>query len=217
MELSAVQARVLGALMEKQVLTPDVYPMTLNGLVTACNQTSSRDPVMRLEPAEVEQAVLDMKVLKLTRVVHPAAGERATKYRHIVDETLRLEPAEHAVLTLLLLRGPQTVAELRTRSERLHAFESAVEVEEALDALASRDESLVVLLERLPGHKEARWAHLMAGPIDAQTLAASAHPPSSPSRIESLEQRVADLEAEQALLAKELARLRAALADLLPE
>jgi len=217
-ELSPVQVRVLGALMEKQVLTPDVYPMTLNGLVTACNQSSSREPVMRVEPAEAEQAVLDMKAIKLTRVVHPGSGERATKYRHIVDETLGLEPAEQAVLTLLLLRGPQTVAELRARSERLHTFASSAEVELALRALATRDDALVTLLERIPGHKEARWAHLLGGPIDAQALAVAAPAPvQGPGRIEALEQRLAALESAYAQLTADFAALREALGDLLAD
>jgi uncharacterized protein YceH (UPF0502 family) len=165
--LSPVEGRVLGCLMEKQVTTPDQYPLSLNALVLACNQTTGRDPVTALEPGEVDAALASLRSGGWTRVVHPTHGRGVTKYRHVADDVLRLEPPELAVICLLLLRGPQTAGELRSRGDRLHRFGSPGEVEEVLDALRARDEPLVVRLERRPGQKEARWAQLVADAPDA--------------------------------------------------
>src|SRR5581483_5214158 len=127
LDLSVAQARVLGALLEKQQLTPDAYPLTLNSLVTACNQTTSRDPVLKLEHSTVEMAVMTLRAKGLARVVHPGSGERATKYRHVADEALGLDAAERALVCVLLLRGAQTVPELRSRTERMYGFRNADE------------------------------------------------------------------------------------------
>jgi len=210
-QLTAVEARVLGALMEKQVTTPDAYPLTRNALVTACNQSSNRDPIVHFGPMEVEDAVMVLKEKRLARVVHPGAGERATKYRQVADELLTLTAPERAVLCVLVLRGPQTPGELRSRTERMHRFSATPEVETTLDSLTTRAEPLVARLERRPGHKEERWVALLEA--GAQERAASEPALTSTSsawgasagggrgaeagseRVAALEQKVAALEA----------------------
>src|SRR3954471_18774748 len=155
-ELTPEEVRVLGCLMEKEAATPEYYPLTLNALVTACNQSSNRDPVVAYDPSVVTEALDDLRGRKLVRIVHSQSG-RAPKYRHVLDESLGLDHGERAVIAVLLLRGPQTVGELRTRTERLHAFESTGDVEVVLDRLARHDpQPLVMLLERQPGQKEPR-------------------------------------------------------------
>jgi uncharacterized protein YceH (UPF0502 family) len=203
LDLTATQARVLGALLEKEITTPDAYPLTLNALVGACNQTSNRDPVVHYDPTGVETAVLALKAKGLSRVVHPGSGERATKYRHIADEALDLGSADRALLCVLLLRPAQTTAELKSRTERLHPFASAAEVEAALDRLARHEPPLVVRVERQPGQKEGRWLQLLEAMSHERATHVSA--PSSPAggstgRLDDLEQRVAALEAQVVLL-----------------
>lgn len=161
MDLTLSQARVLGSLFEKQFTTPASYPTTLNALVAACNQTSSRDPILHLDAQQVETAALALKSKGLLRVVHPGSGERSTRYRQVADEALGLSEAERALLCLLLLRGTQTVAELRARSERLHNFSDPGSLVATLQELADRDPALVRLLERVPGQKEQRWTQLL--------------------------------------------------------
>src|SRR5688500_9075922 len=163
-ELDPTEQRVLGSLLEKERTVPDTYPMTLNGLRTACNQTSGRDPVLALTDAEVTAALDALRPMGLTRVVHPSHGARQPKYRQVLHEALRLDDGERAVVTLLLLRGPQTPGELRSRSDRLHAFEDLAEVDAALTALAARPTPLVAELPRRAGQKEQRWTHLL-GPV----------------------------------------------------
>ncbi|MBI2710721.1 MAG: YceH family protein [Actinobacteria bacterium] len=209
LRLSAIEARVLGALMEKQSTTPEVYPLTLKGLVAACNQTSARNPVLRVEPYEAEQAVSALKERRLARVVHPAAGERATRYRHVVDEALGLSDPERAVLCMLLLRGPQTPGELRTRTERIHVFPTTTEVEAALASLATRDEPLVARAGRQPGAREHRWvAVIEEGAEERATDAVPAQ------RTRPAGARTGDLEARVSLLEARLAALVDALGDL---
>jgi uncharacterized protein len=202
--LTSIEARVLGCLFEKQATTPDAYPLTLKALTTACNQTSSRDPVMSVTEREVETTVLALKALGYARVVYPGSGERATKYRHVADEVLGLDDPMRAVLGLLLLRGPQTAAELRTRSERLHAFGSTGEVEDVLRSMQRRDPPLVQHYEPLGGEREGRWGQLVAEeavPLEARSTAVSPAPARSDriaeleARVESLEARLAKLEA----------------------
>jgi uncharacterized protein len=197
-ELTVIEARVLGALMEKQLTTPDVYPLTLKALTTACNQTSNRDPVTRYTPAEVEGTVLALKAKGLARIVHPGSGERATKYRQVADEAYDLAPDERAVLCVLFLRGAQTVAELKNRTERLHAFDSPGRVEATLENLARREPAMTARLERRPGQKEARWIQLLEADPEgrAAASASSASAPESRSigRVEELEARVGALE-----------------------
>lgn len=210
LELSSTQARVLGSLLEKEMTTPDAYPMTLNALTTACNQSSNRDPVVKYQATQVETAVLTLKAKGLARVVHPGAGDRVTKYRQVVDEVLGLWDAERAVICVLLLRGAQTVAELRSRSERLHQFRSADEVEAALQALATRQPPFVAKVDRQPGQKEDRWIQLMeVGAAERAAASASAVPSVTAStrgagRVEELEERVATLEGQVAHLLEAL-------------
>jgi uncharacterized protein YceH (UPF0502 family) len=164
-DLTAEEQRVLGALMEKQYVTPDVYPMTMNALVSACNQVSNRNPVVSYDEAVIHAALDRLREKGLTRVVH-SPSNRATKYRQVFEETRQLRRSEAAVLGVLLLRGPQTVGELRTRTERIHAFESLAEVEEVLERLShtgliEEDGPFVRRLERQAGQKEARYGHLL--------------------------------------------------------
>ncbi len=161
--LSPHACRVLGSLLEKEVTVPATYPMTLNALLGACNQSSGRDPVMHLDEAEVTGAVDELREAGFARVVHASHGARTVKYRQVATDALVLDALRRAVLTVLLLRGPQTPGELRSRGERLHAFASVDEVDRTLDHLAGLDEPLVVQLPRRAGQKEQRWAHLLGG------------------------------------------------------
>jgi uncharacterized protein YceH (UPF0502 family) len=200
--LSIVQGRILGSLLEKERTTPDQYPLSLNALVTACNQSTSREPVMALADHEVESALTSMKSAGMVRMVHPSHGRSVTRYRQVYNELHSLEPSTCSVLAVLLLRGPQTAAELRTRTERLHAFASLTDVENCLSDAAAA--GLVQLLERLPGHKEPRWKQLIAE--EAEFVPSAAR--SSESSSAGLAQRVAELE-------ERVQRLESALADLL--
>lgn len=161
--LDAVEARVLGSLLEKELTVPATYPLTLKALLGACNQTSSRDPLMDVGEAEVEAAIDSLKAHKLVRRVLPSHGNRSVKYRQVADEALALDDAQRAVLTVLLLRGPQTPMELRTRTERLHAFADAEAVQATLEDMATWGDPLVRLLPRRSGQRDARWAHLLSG------------------------------------------------------
>ena len=191
------ECRVLGSLVEKQLTTPEYYPLTLNALVNACNQKSNREPVMSLGDMDVLAAIDSLREKNLVYTFHGSTS-RTVKYKHVLPNVLELDPAAVAVITLLLLRGPQTVGELRGRSERLHEFASLSDVQETLDELAQRDEPLVVKLERQPGQKDARYAHLLAGEVDAAAAAPARTMPrtSSDARIEGLEERIAALESE---------------------
>jgi uncharacterized protein len=165
--LDAEEARVLGCLMEKEVATPEYYPLTLNSLRNACNQSSSRLPVVSYDDGTVSQALATLREKGFIRIVY-SPSNRAAKYRHILEEKLMLDPAGRAVMCLLLLRGPQTVGELRTRSDRLHSFGALEEVESVLSELSRREEPLVARLDRGPGQKEARYRQLLgeeASPI----------------------------------------------------
>jgi uncharacterized protein YceH (UPF0502 family) len=196
LDLDASEVRVLGCLMEKQVTTPDIYPLTLNSLLAACNQTTNRFPVVRYGEGEVNGALQSLRERGLTRVVH-STSNRATKYRHVADEVLRLDSPEQALVCVLLLRGPQTVGELKGRTERQHPFADLTDVEACLDGLAARDEPLVLRLPRQPGQKDARWAHLLGGPVDVSAAPEHAVEPAAVprgDRLAELERRVADLE-----------------------
>lgn len=162
MELTPEQGRVLGSLVEKELTTPQGYPLTDNALLTACNQTTSRDPVVQYDTATVRVALRELREVGLLRTVH-RPGERSDKHRHELATALDLSPAQVALLGVLLLRGPQTPAELRARTERMHPFTTTEQAEDELVALMNRDEPLVVRLERQPGRKEARYAQLLTG------------------------------------------------------
>lgn len=208
---SEVQLRVLGSLAEKEATVPDTYPMTRNGLVAACNQKNNREPVTDLDDATVQRALDELKARGVVRFVHPSHGARTTKYRHVLDEVLRLSPSELVLLAVLALRGPQTVNELRVRTERAHPFDDNEAVEATLEDLAARDDPLVVHLDRQPGQKETRWMHLLGGLVEAGAVFASTATPASvlpasppPAEIArpsaGLEARVAELEARVAVL-----------------
>ena len=169
-DLSPEEVRVLGCLVEKEATTPDNYPLTLNALRNACNQSTSRDPVVFYDDRTVEAALASLRRRGLTRTVH-STSNRAMKFRHVLPDVLALDAAETAVLCVLMLRGPQTVGELKGRSERQHAFASIDETAAVLDALAGRAHPLVRRLPRSPGQKDARWIHLLSppSPLDPDT------------------------------------------------
>jgi uncharacterized protein YceH (UPF0502 family) len=172
-ELDAEEQRVLGSLLEKQRTVPASYPLSLNALRQACNQSSSRDPVVDYDEQTVEQVGRRLKDRGLVRIVWAATGRRTLKYHQTLDEVLDLAPDESALLTVLLLRGAQAPGELRTRTERLHAFDTREDVEACLARMASRPEPLVRELERQPGQRERRWVHLLG---DVPTPVAAARP-----------------------------------------
>lgn len=200
MELSVVQQRVVGSLIEKELATPDNYPLSMNALLAACNQTTNREPVLSLSENAIENALANLRASGCVRVVY-SKGMRVDKYRHVLHELLQLDEGELALVGVLLLRGPQTGAELRARTERLHGFGSQGEVDEALQRLGSRDEPVVQLLERQPGQKEQRWVHLL-GPTSAVWSDQGTESVPSPlqtqeeDRLAALEARVAAIEAK---------------------
>ena len=209
MQLTPVQVRILGCLIEKERTTPDNYPLTMNGLLSACNQTTNRYPVVTFTEATVSNALLNLRSQNLLRIDYSRSG-RADKYRHVLASELDLDDAEISLLAVLMLRGPQTSAELRTRSERLHAFADQDTVDAVLARLAARPEPLAVRLSARPGQKEARWAHLLGGevsPEDIPVPAASAASQSRTERIEALEAAMQDLTAEVAQLKARLDEL----------
>lgn len=163
-ELTHVECRVLGVLVEKQLTVPDTYPLSLNALTAGCNQKTARVPVMELTDAQVQQAVDDLKYLSLA---NQSSGSRVSRYEHNAQRVLGVPSQSVVLLTLLMLRGPQTAAELRIHSERMHRFADVSSVEGFLDELSEREPPLVVKLARAPGTREHRWAHLLAGPVDA--------------------------------------------------
>jgi len=205
MELAAEELRVIGSLIEKELTTPQQYPLTLNALVLACNQTSNRYPVVTYEERAVESTVLGLKDKGLTRIVHPSHGRSATRYRQILHEALHLEREELAVLGVLMLRGPQTLNELKTRTDRAADFVDLDAVERTLDGLAGREEPLVVRIPRQPGQREDRYAHLLGGEVDVNEIAATAPAPAPRS---SRQDEVADLREEVDALRRDLDALR---------
>lgn len=158
MDLSPEEIRILGCLVEKELSTPQQYPLTLNALVLACNQSSNRDPVVSYDERTVEEAVTTIKGRGLARFVHPSHGRSALRYRHELAEELGLDHRQLALLAVLMLRGPQTPGELRARTERMARFDTLADVESELRALAGREDPLVVRLPRAPGRKEDRFA-----------------------------------------------------------
>jgi hypothetical protein len=166
--LSFEQGRVVGSLIEKQLTTPQQYPLTLNSLVLACNQTSNRDPVVSYEDGLVQRALATLKEIGVVRFVYPSSGRSATRYRQVIGEALGLDERSLALLAVLLLRGPQTVGELRTRTERMTTFDDLGAVNTELERLADRAEPHVLRLHRRPGQKEERWLQLLTP--DAATI-----------------------------------------------
>lgn len=198
-QLNPVEARVVASLIEKQATTPDVYPLTLNAAVLACNQKTAREPTMQLDPGEVGHALRQLEARGWVKAQH---GGRADRYEHRFDAVLGITRPQAALLALLMLRGPQTAYELLTRSERMASFESVEDVQHALGRLAQRDPALVREIPRQGGQREDRYAHLLSGEpvVPVASARASSTASSMDSRVEALESRVAELEAQLARL-----------------
>lgn len=195
-KLSAVEARILGALIEKQLTTPEYYPLTLNALIAACNQKTNREPVMILSEQEVEQSLDGLREKNLVYVFYGSTS-RVPKYKHLVPKYYEMDERETAIICVLLLRGAQTLGELRERTGRIYEFSGLAEVNETLDALSKRETPLVAKLERQPGQKEARYIQLIAEEIAAPPSSAStAANASGNERIEKLETEIETLRGE---------------------
>ena len=198
-QLNVVEARVVGALMEKEITTPEYYPLSLNATVNACNQKSSREPVMELGEGDVRTALFELEQMG---VVRTDASARVSKFEHRMRDVLNLRRDEVAVVCLLLLRGPQTPAELRARAERMYSFDDNAAVMATLERLAGREEPLTVLMARLPGSREARWMHLLSGVVETGLVAgvearvreSGPGAPGLVARVEVLEEMVRVLE-----------------------
>jgi len=198
--LNEIEARVLGSLVEKQLTTPEYYPLTLNALTAACNQKSNRDPVVSYPDEDVTTAVDSLRDKNLVYLFY-GSSSRVVKYKHMLPNVYDLAPPEVAVICVMLLRGAQTVGEFRERTGRLFEFSNVAEVNETLDALMRRDEPLVVKLERQAGQKEARYAHLLSGEVVQQPASAAAtlNVPRG-DRIGELEGKVEAMQSEIAAL-----------------
>jgi len=205
--LNIVEQRVLGSLIEKEITTPEYYPLSLNALVNACNQKSNREPVMQVSEADARTALFELEPLGMVRVL---ADARVSKFEHRAYDALKLRRDEIAVLGLLLLRGPQTAAELRARAERLYAFDDNAAALTTLERMATREEPLTVMLPRQPGSREARWMHLLGGPIDAATAVGSVslHGARAQERESPDEDRLAALEERVRVLEERLQALK---------
>lgn len=204
--LNPIEARILGSLVEKQLTTPEYYPLTLNALVAACNQKTSRDPVVAYNEATVTDSLERLRDRNLVYVFYGSTS-RVPKYKHMLPSVYELEPGETAVIDVMLLRGPQTLGELRTRTERLYDFKDLGEVQETLDSLMRRDDPLVVKLPVQPGQKEARFAHLLSGDIDVEAFAAAVTAQRTHGSVDA--ERLQKLEEEVSLLRSEVDELKA--------
>jgi uncharacterized protein YceH (UPF0502 family) len=204
-KLTPAQARVLGALVEKEVTTPDYYPLTLNALANACNQRSNREPVMNLDEDDVRQALHGLEDMRLAGRARSADG-RVTKYEHWLGEAFNFSRAETALICVLLLRGPQTPGELRSRTERMHEFPEISDVLASLQKLTDRELPLVTVLPRQPGARESRYAHLLSGPAESMTTAAPSA--SVDDGATAQHDRIAQLEISVLELQREVAALR---------
>lgn len=204
-QLTAIEARIIGSLIEKQLTTPESYPLTLNALVLACNQKTSREPVMNLEPGAVGNT---LRKLETRQWVRHVSGARAERWEHTLERIFDLITAQRALLGLLLLRGPQTLNELLSRSERMHAFEDAEHVRHDIERLITK--GLAVCLPRLPGQREDRYMHLLSGEVDinAYPLASRSERTDSTNASDA---RIAALEAQVATLEERLSKLEQAL------
>ncbi len=241
MPLTSEGGRVLGCLVEKQLTTPQLYPLTMNGLLLACNQATNRDPVMILDETAVQQALQELKELRWVRFVLPSHGKSVTRYRHVFDEAYGLDTAGVALLAVLLLRGPQTPGELRVRTARMAEFTSIDALQNELEGLTQQPEPLVRLLPRQPGQKEDRWQQLLAvesataiepggagsmpqtdpgnsgprrSPDDASSPDAQSLTTHDPSHQGDLQRRVELLESEVLKLRGQIGELSVALSDL---
>ena len=207
-KLTAAEARVLGCLVEKEVTTPDYYPLSMNALINACNQRSNREPVMDLDEDDVRQALHGLEDKQIAGRARSADG-RVTKYEHWLGEAFNFSRAETALICVLLLRGPQTPGELRGRTERLHEFVEISDVIAGLQKLMERELPLVALLPRQPGAREARYAHLLSGAVEEGAFAAISQPtPQSAAGTPEQQDRIAQLESTIAELQREVSALR---------
>jgi len=227
--LNEVECRVLGSLIEKEITTPEYYPLSLNALLNACNQKSNRDPVMTLDETAVRQALHSLDGQSLVRSVS-ASDSRVTKYEHRLQEAFNFYRHEIAILCVLLLRGPQTPGELRTRAERMHPFDDLGAVQSSLQHLMKREPPLVKVLPRQPGTKESRYAHLLSGGVGLSGVVELSGGPGLPDNVESLEakpvaeksaavisadgDRIAHLEKELAALRNEVSDFHKEISDL---
>jgi hypothetical protein len=209
-KLDEIEVRVLGALLEKEITTPDYYPLSLNALINACNQKSNRDPVLTVDEGAVRQALDSLNEKNLAGQV-TSADSRVPKYAHRLQEVFNFDRREMAVLCVLLLRGPQTPGELRGRAERMYKFDDLGMVESALHRLMEREPPLVKRLSRQPGTKESRYAHLLAGDVEESSAPTETHPVAMPGIQD--EERITRLETEVQSLRQEVADLRQQLED----
>lgn len=216
--LSLVETRILGCLIEKEATTPDIYPLTLNSLVNACNQKSNRAPVLELDDEAVSAGLESLRHKRLALLVTQTAS-RVAKYKHSLDNHYPLPNPQVAILAELLLRGPQTAGELRTRCERMSHFEDLDAMRDELEQLLTRPTPLIIELPRQPGKKDARFSHLLSGPIDLEALASAAAPSGAPVKVDvamalpaEAEARIAALEATVSEQSEALAALREELA-----
>jgi hypothetical protein len=213
LQLSAQEARVLGCLIEKEMTTPEYYPLSLNALTNACNQKSNRDPVMHLDESDVIRCLDALRFHGLA-MQSASDGGRVPKYQHNLRQKLYLEPEELAILCELLLRGAQTIGELRSRCERMHAFSNLEEVNAVLHLLSTRKEPLLIKLPRQAGRKENRFAHLLSGTPDIEEPSGNEPAPEAARRhVEAQEARMLAVEEEVAILRSEVASLTAAFAE----
>lgn len=203
--LNEVECRILGALVEKEITTPEYYPLSLNALVNACNQKSNRDPVMNLEEARVREALHSLDEQSLVRSVS-AGDSRVTKYEHRLQEAYNFYRHETAILCLLLLRGPQTPGELRGRAERMHHFDDLSAVQSSLQHLMKREPPLVKALPRKPGTKEVRYVHLFSEEVAGWESNSAGEPEAAPTSVDA--ERIAKLEEEVSGLRQELSQLK---------
>jgi len=206
LQLTPAEARVVGALMEKESTTPDYYPLSLNALVNACNQKSNREPVMELDENAVRDALEGLREKRLAGPTS-SADSRVTKYEHRMQEVFNFTRGENALVCVLLLRGPQTPGELRGRTERMHRFEELSDVQSTLQRLMQRTPALVAVLPRQPGTKEARYTHLFSGNVDA-VVSSSPVSYSAPEASSGLEDEVRELRAEIEELKRQFAEFR---------
>lgn len=199
--LTETEARIVAALVEKQLTTPEYYPLTLNALIAACNQKTNREPVVSFDERTVQNALEDLRDKNIVYVYYGSTS-RVPKYKHMLPQVFELEPSETAVLCVLMLRGPQTIGEIKERTGRLYDFRDLNDTNETLEALMKRDEPLITRLERAPGQKEARYAHLLCGEVTSYT------PPERISRGTANDERFEKLEQELETVKSELSSFR---------
>ncbi len=202
MTLTETEARVVGALIEKQLTTPEYYPLTMNALIAACNQKNNREPVVNYDESTVQKAIESLRDKNIVYIYY-GSNSRVPKYKHILPDVLELEPSETAVLAVLMLRGPQTIGEIRGRTGRMYDFKDLGDVNETLESLATREEPLVVKLPRAPGQSESRFAQLLCGEVTSYT------PPERVARAGANDERMEKLEQEVESLRTELNEFKA--------